>query len=80
MTRSDPKGDKGKDENKDNKVPDKDLDVIFSDVERKDEKNEGVSLDQKKELEQKKKDQEDNQLQSAVDIIKGIKIDRKFHG
>lgn len=74
------KGDKAKDANKDNKAPDKDLDVIFSDVEHKDEKNEGVSLDQKKQLEQKKKDQEDNQLQSAVDIIKGIKIDRKFHG
>jgi len=75
-----PKGDKGKDETKDNKVMDKDLDVIFSDVERKGEKNEGLSLEKKKELEQKKKDQEDNQLQSAMDIIKGIKIDRKFHG
>lgn len=72
------KEDKLKDVNKDNKASDKDLDTIFSDVEHKDEKNTVLSLDQKKQLEQKKKDQEDNQLQSAVNVIKGIKIDRKF--
>ena len=71
------KEDRPKDENK---ASDKDLDTIFSDVEHKDEKKENLSLDNKKQLAQKKKDQEDNQLQSAVNVIKGIKIDRKFHG
>jgi carboxyl-terminal processing protease len=46
-----------------------DVDTIFSDLERK----EG-----KKQLELNKKDLADVQLQSAVNVIKGIKIYRKF--
>jgi len=72
------KDDRVKDANKDTKASDKDLDAIFADVEHNEEKSEVVSKDQKKLLEQKKKDKEDNQLQSAVNVIKGIKIDRKF--
>ena len=45
-----------------------DVDAIFSDLEHKEDKNK-TSL---------KKDQTDPQLQSAINIIKGIKIDRKF--
>ena len=67
--------DKIKNEDKDNKVSDEDLDTIFSDVEHKDQV---LSIEQKKQLEQKKKDEKDNQLQSAVNVIIGIKIDRKF--
>ncbi|MBF0503715.1 MAG: S41 family peptidase [Candidatus Omnitrophica bacterium] len=70
--------DKHKGDTKSNKASDKDLDTIFSDVEHKDDKNEAMSKDEKKQLEIKKKDEEDNQLQSAVNVIKGIKIDRKF--
>jgi len=73
------KEDKAKEAGKENtKASDKDLDAIFADVEHQEEKSEVLPQDKKKQLEQKKKDREDNQLQSAVNVIKGIKIDRKF--
>ena len=46
----------------------KDVDAIFSDLEHKKDNNKTLL----------KKDQADPQLQSAINIIKGIKIDRKF--
>jgi carboxyl-terminal processing protease len=60
-----------KDDNSDDKNTGKehkeDIDAIFSDLEHKDDENK-----------MKKKDQSDLQLQSAVNVIKGIKIYRKF--
>ena len=54
-----------------------DLDKIFSDVEKND--NIGADSEQKtKDLEQKKKDDGDNQLQTAVSVLKGIRVYRKF--
>lgn len=55
-----------------------DLDKIFSDVEKN--QNPGIAgNDQKlKDLEQKKKDAADNQLQAAVNVIKAIKVYSKF--
>ena len=61
-----------------NKESNKDVDTIFSDLEGKEKKNKIDSAEDKKQLELKKKDQEDVQLQSAINVIKGIKIDRKF--
>jgi carboxyl-terminal processing protease len=46
-----------------------DVDTIFSDLEHKEDK---------KQLDLKKKDLADPQLQSAINVIKGIKIYRKF--
>ena len=55
----------------------KDLDKIFSEVEQKENPSGGD--DQKsKEAELKKKDEADNQLQAAVNVIKAIKIYRDF--
>lgn len=45
-----------------------DVEVVFSDLENKD----------KKQADLKKKDQDDAQLQSAINVIKGIKVYRKF--
>ena len=70
-----PKVEKDEDADKKDK---KDIDQIFEDVQNKDNKDAVVSEDKKKELEQKKKDDEDNQLQSAVNVIKGIKVYRNF--
>jgi len=53
-----------------------DADTIFSDLEHKDDKN--LSAEDKKRMALKKKDQEDVQLQSAINVIKGIKVYRKF--
>ncbi len=55
-----------------------DVDTIFSDLERKEDNDKTMNLDDKKQLELKKKDLADNQLQSAINVIKGIKIYRKF--
>ena len=55
-----------------------DVDSIFSDLEHKDDKDKTLSLEDKKQMELKKKDQEDTQLQSAINVIKGIKIYRRF--
>jgi len=68
--------DKDDDKEKAGKVNTEDVDTIFSDLERKDNKN--LSTEDKKLNDQKKKDLEDIQLQSAVNVIKGIKIYRKF--
>lgn len=58
------------------KKNEKDLDKIFADVEKKDELD--ASSEQKtKDLALKKKDQEDNQLQTAVNVLKGVKVYRK---
>lgn len=53
----------------------KDIEEIFEEVEKKTkEESEVLSEEAKKDLERKKKDEEDNQLQAAVNIIKGIKV------
>ena len=80
LTRSTPKEDKAKDANKDNKATDKDLDTIFSDVEHKDEKNEGLSLDQKKQLEQKKKDRKIISCKARLMSLKALKLTVNSHG
>jgi carboxyl-terminal processing protease len=73
------KDDKDSDENKNTVSKDnEDLDTIFSNLEHKDDKNKTLSSEDKKQDELKKKDMEDIQLQSAVNVIKGIKIYRKF--
>ncbi len=55
-----------------------DIDTVFSDLERKKDENKILSPEDKKQSELKKKEQKDLQLQSAVNVIKGIKIYRKF--
>ena len=78
VERMEHKEDKDKDADRDKKDK-KSLDQIFDDVENKDKKEaEGLTEEKKKELQQKKKDQEDNQLQTAVNVIKGIKVYRTF--
>jgi carboxyl-terminal processing protease len=61
------KKDDGSDEKSVSKENNEDVDAIFYNLEHKDDKNKI-----------KKKDQADPQLQSAINIIKGIKIYRKF--
>ncbi len=57
----------------------KDLEEIFDDLQNKDNNTSEVETEEmKKEKEQIKKDQEDNQLQAAVNVIKGIKIFKSF--
>jgi carboxyl-terminal processing protease len=70
--------DNGNDENKVNKKNDEDLDVIFDNLAHKDDKNKTLSSEDKKQLDLKKKDRADVQLQSAINVIKGIKIYRNF--
>ena len=71
--------DKEEKENDKDKKDKKNLDQIFEDVESKEKKEpETLTEEKKKELEQKKKDEQDNQLQTAVNVIKGIKIYRSF--
>ncbi len=66
------------DEDKDKKKDkSKDLDKIFADVEKKDA-TEADSKLTAQELELKKKDAQDTQLQSAISVIKGIKVYRTF--
>ncbi len=66
-----------KDTEKDKKDK-KDLDQIFADVQEKVEEGLPVSEEKKKEEQLKKKDAADNQLQSAVNVIKGIRVYRNF--
>ena len=47
-------------------------------MEKKDTKDSPESLAKTKDSEQKKKDDADNQLQSAINVIKGIKVYRGF--
>lgn len=70
------KEDKDTDENKTNQKNNEDVDTLFSNLERKADKN--ISSDDKKQAELNKKDMQDIQLQSALNVIKGIKIYRKF--
>ena len=60
------------------KEKDEDVDTIFSNLEQNEDKNKKMPSEDKKIIELKKKDQEDIQLQSAVNVIKGIKVYRKF--
>lgn len=60
--------DEGSDEKKSGQENKEDVDTIFSGLEHKDDKN-NILL---------KKDQADIQLQSAINVIKGIKVYRKF--
>ncbi len=55
-----------------------DKDKIFSDVQKKDAKDTPDSVQKAKESEQKKKDDADNQLQSALNVMKGLKVYRGF--
>jgi carboxyl-terminal processing protease len=71
------KKDDSHDVDKTKKGNNEDIDTIFSDLEHK-EKNKNVSSEDKKQADLKKKDQSDIQLQSAINVIKGIKIYRKF--
>ena len=66
------------DEQSVSKEKDKDADTVFADLESKESKDKASLLKDKKQNEQMKKDQEDIQLQSAINVIKGIKIYRKF--
>ena len=66
------------DEQSISKEKDKDADTVFADLESKESKDKASLLKDKKQNEQMKKDQEDIQLQSAINVIKGIKIYRKF--
>ena len=60
--------------NKDKKDK-KNIEEIFEDVENNDKKSSEVPTEgKKKELQQNKKDTQDNQLQAAINIIKGIKV------
>jgi carboxyl-terminal processing protease len=72
------KEDKDSDEKSVSKEKNKDVDTVFSDLENKEDKNKSLSSKDGKEDEQMKKDLEDIQLQSAINVIKGIKIYRKF--
>jgi hypothetical protein len=56
----------------------KDVDTLFSDLEGEEDKNKILSPEDKKRMDLKKKDLADLQLQSAINVIKGIKIYRKF--
>ena len=74
-----PKEDKDEQKNKD-KNDKKDIEQIFEDVEKNDHEGqtEIMTEQKKKEQEQAKKDQEDNQLQAAIDVVKGIKVYQSF--
>jgi len=63
---------------KESKEKNEDVDTVFSDLEDKEKKNKTQSSQDKKQNEQLKKDRADIQLQTAINVIKGIKIDRKF--
>ncbi len=74
VERVEPREEKEDDKKKDKS---KDVEKIFSDMETSDEAGPD-SEKKKKELELKKKDAEDNQLQSAINVIKGIKVYSTF--
>lgn len=71
----DPKEEKDEDKKKDKTA---ELDKIFDDVAKKDPVEEPLSEQKKKDLEQKKKDDADNQLQAAINVIKGIRVYKNF--
>ena len=62
------KEDKDPDEKQTGKQNNEDVETVFSDLEHKDDKDKALLL----------KDKKDLQLQSAINVIKGIKIYRKF--
>lgn len=72
------KEDRDDDTNTNSKQSSEDIDSLFSDLEHKDDKNQILSPEDKKQNELKKKDMQDVQLQSALNVINGIKIYRKF--
>ncbi|MEI7998659.1 MAG: S41 family peptidase [Candidatus Omnitrophota bacterium] len=75
-----PKEDKSSSKVKDKKDKKEGIEQIFEDVQNNGNKeSENLTAEKKKELEQKKKDEADNQLQTAVDIVKGIKIYSTFN-
>jgi carboxyl-terminal processing protease len=73
-----PKEDRDSDDKSVSKEKKEDVDTVFSDLENKENKNKILSPKDKNQNEQMKKDLKDNQLQSAINVIKGIKIYRKF--
>lgn len=72
------KEDRDADEDQVNKENSEDADTVFSDLEHRDDKDKTLSVQDKKQIALKKKDQADIQLQSAINVIKGIKIYQKF--
>jgi len=62
-------------DDKGSKKDNSDVDEVFSNLEDKNKKS--ISPDQGQDL-QNQKDLDDNQLQSAINVIKGIKIYSKF--
>ena len=75
-SKEDNEKDKDKKDKKDKK---ENIKQIFDNVENSEKKEpENLIEDKKHESEQKKKDGTDNQLQTAIDVIKGIKIYRSF--
>jgi carboxyl-terminal processing protease len=72
------KEDKDSDDESVSKEKNKDVDTVFSDLENKEGKDKMLPPKDKKQDEQMKKDLKDIQLQSAINVIKGIKIYRKF--
>ena len=68
-----------KEEKDDDKKKSKDLDEIFADVAKK-ENSEAADEQKIKDNEQRKKDEEDNQLQAAFNVLKGIKVYRSQQG
>ena len=73
-----PKEEKDDDKDKKKENGKDDLDKIFSDVQKKDAKDAADSVRKSKEADQKKKDDSDNQLQSALNVMKGLKVYRGF--
>lgn len=78
VERIDPIVDK-EDEKKKSKTTD--VEKIFDDVVKQDPADSVDPLDEqkKKDLEQKKKDDADNQLQAAINVIKGIRVYKNYH-
>ncbi len=74
VERIEPKEEKDEDKKKD-KIAD--IDKIFDDVSKK-EGADVTSEQKKKDLEQKKKDDADNQLQAAINVIKGVRVYKNF--
>ncbi len=74
VERIEPKEEKDDDKKKEKAA---DVDKIFDDVTKK-ENPDAVTDQKRKDLEQKKKDDGDNQLQAAINVIKGIRVYRDF--
>jgi len=55
-----------------------DVDTVFTELEDKEKNKKVLPTEDKKQLALKKKDEADLQLQSAINVIKGIKIYRQF--